>query len=100
MKTASFRRHLLTVALLVGLAAQASIVAAQSAATPQPMPRDYPSKPIRVVVPSPPGGPPDLVLRALTPRMSAVLGQPLVVENNVNVFGELLKSIKLQRQAE
>jgi hypothetical protein len=26
--------------------------------------------------------------------------QPLVVESNVNVFGELLKSIKLQRQAE
>jgi len=26
--------------------------------------------------------------------------QPLVVENNVNVFGELLKSIRLQRQAE
>jgi hypothetical protein len=26
--------------------------------------------------------------------------QPLVIEHNVNVFGELLKSIKLQRQAE
>ena len=26
--------------------------------------------------------------------------QPLVIENNVNVFGELLKNIKLQRQAE
>jgi hypothetical protein len=26
--------------------------------------------------------------------------QPLVIENNVNVFGELLKSIRLQRQAE
>jgi hypothetical protein len=26
--------------------------------------------------------------------------QPLVIESNVNVFGELLKSIKLQRQAE
>ena len=26
--------------------------------------------------------------------------KPLVIENNVNVFGELLKSIKLQRQAE
>jgi hypothetical protein len=26
--------------------------------------------------------------------------QPVVVENNVNVFGELLKNIKLQRQAE
>ncbi len=87
MKTASFRRHLLTVALLVGLAAQASIVAAQSAATPQPMPRDYPSKPIRVVVPSPPGGPPDLVLRAITPRLSAILGQPVVVENRAGAGG-------------
>jgi hypothetical protein len=26
--------------------------------------------------------------------------QPLVIEHNVNVFGELLKSIKLSRQAE
>ena len=26
--------------------------------------------------------------------------QPLVIENNINVFGELLKNIKLQRQAE
>jgi hypothetical protein len=26
--------------------------------------------------------------------------QPMVVEHNVNVFGELLKSIKLQRQSE
>jgi hypothetical protein len=26
--------------------------------------------------------------------------KPLVIEHNVNVFGELLKSIKMQRQAE
>ena len=39
----------------------------------------YPNKPIHVVVPSPPGGPPDLIIRMLAPKMN--LGQPLVVEN-------------------
>lgn len=72
--------------LLAGLwvvAASASALAqsAQSPAAP------WPNRPIRVIVPSPPGGPPDLVLRALTPRMSAVLGQPLVVENRAGAGG-------------
>ncbi len=43
--------------------------------------QDFPSRPIRVVVPSTPGGPPDLVLRALLPKLSASLGQPVVLEN-------------------
>jgi tripartite-type tricarboxylate transporter receptor subunit TctC len=46
----------------------------------------YPSKPIRVVVPSPPGGPPDLIIRMLIPKMAA-LGQPLVVENRAGAGG-------------
>jgi len=41
----------------------------------------FPSKPIKVVVPSPPGGPPDLIIRMLTNNLSAQLGQPVVVEN-------------------
>jgi tripartite-type tricarboxylate transporter receptor subunit TctC len=45
-----------------------------------------PSKPIRVVVPSPPGGPPDLIIRMLIPKMSG-LGQPLVVENRAGAGG-------------
>ena len=53
----------------------------------QPVAKDYPSKPIRVVVPSPPGGPPDLIIRMLIPRMSAGLGQPLVVENRAGAGG-------------
>ena len=53
----------------------------------QPLPKDYPNKPIRVVVPSPPGGPPDLIVRMLVPGMSAGLGQPLVVENRAGAGG-------------
>src|ERR687884_496660 len=45
----------------------------------------WPSKPIRVVVPSPPGGPPDLIIRMLTPKMR--LGQPLVIENRAGAGG-------------
>src|SRR3982074_1551834 len=53
----------------------------------QPLPKDYPNKPIRVVVPSPPGGPPDLIIRMLTPGLSAALGQPLVIENRAGAGG-------------
>jgi tripartite-type tricarboxylate transporter receptor subunit TctC len=45
----------------------------------------YPSKPIHVVVPSPPGGPPDLIIRMLAPKMN--LGQPLVIENRAGAGG-------------
>jgi tripartite-type tricarboxylate transporter receptor subunit TctC len=41
----------------------------------------YPSKPIKFVVPFPPGGNLDFVARALQPKMQEVLGQPVVIEN-------------------
>lgn len=49
--------------------------------------QDFPSRPIRVIVPSPPGGPPDLILRAIAPKLTATLGQPVVTENRAGGGG-------------
>lgn len=66
----------------------AAVLFGLSASAPaQPLPKDYPNKPIRVVVPSPPGGPPDLIMRMLVPKMSAALGQPLVLDNRAGAGG-------------
>lgn len=47
----------------------------------QALAQTYPSKPIKVLVGVPPGGPTDSVLRAVSPELSEALGQPIVVEN-------------------
>ena len=47
----------------------------------------YPSKPIRFIVSFPPGGSADLISRAIAPRMSEKLGQPVVVENRAGAGG-------------
>lgn len=42
---------------------------------------DYPSKPIRMIVPFPPGGATDVVARMVAKSMSEQLGQPVVIDN-------------------
>ena len=43
--------------------------------------RDYPNRPIKVVVPFPAGGPTDGMARIISERLGAVLGQGIVIEN-------------------
>jgi len=47
----------------------------------------YPSKPITVIVPSPPGGPSDLITRLIATHLSPIIGQPVVVENRTGASG-------------
>lgn len=56
-------------------------VALLAAMTGGALAQDYPRKPIRVVVPYPPGGVTDIAARVVAPRMGETLGQPLIVEN-------------------
>ena len=51
--------------------------------------QDYPNRTVRVIVPFPPGGAPDLVGRTLAHRLGERLGQPFVVENRTGAGGNI-----------
>jgi tripartite-type tricarboxylate transporter receptor subunit TctC len=66
-------------AFLAALALAASTVHAQ----------DYPSRPVRVIVPFPPGGILDLVTRPVTDSIGARWGQPIIVESRPGASGNI-----------
>ncbi|MGZ5153655.1 MAG: Bug family tripartite tricarboxylate transporter substrate binding protein, partial [Burkholderiales bacterium] len=51
--------------------------------------QSYPTKPVRVIVSVPAGGTPDVLARAVTPAMSAALGQQLVLDNRGGAGGRI-----------
>ena len=59
------------------LIAALALTFAATAALAQP----YPSRPITLVVPFPPGGSTDTVARIMAERMRPILGQPVIIEN-------------------
>ena len=80
------RRSLLAHAAL--LAAAVAAPALPLSALAQPAPAAYPTKPIRLVVPYPAGGPLDTAARALAERMKDTLGV-VVVENRAGAGGNI-----------
>jgi tripartite-type tricarboxylate transporter receptor subunit TctC len=51
--------------------------------------QDWPAKPVRFIVPYPPGGGTDVIARIVQSRLTEVLGQPIVVENRGGAGGVL-----------
>src|SRR3989475_9385204 len=69
-------------ALLIPLLLAALPVLAQA-------PDPYPSKPLRFILPFPPGGPTDILGRLIGERLTSSLGQPVVVENRGGAGGNV-----------
>jgi tripartite-type tricarboxylate transporter receptor subunit TctC len=74
--------------LLMTAAAVLALVAAALAGPARPaQAQDYPTRPVRVLIAFPPGGPTDFVGRLVTDKMSASLGQRVYIENKPGANG-------------
>lgn len=72
----------ITAVLLLAIAQIAAFNTAQA----------FPDRPVKLVVGSPAGGPPDIMARLLSDKMGAALGQPIVVENRPGGAGGTIAS--------
>src|SRR5690349_22672164 len=73
----STTRAAAALAILIGAAAAAGDSAAWAAGPAD----DYPNRPVRMIVPFPPGGSTDNVGRVVAQRLQEVMGQPFVIDN-------------------
>jgi len=70
---------------LIGAAGLATLLAANGSAWA----RTYPTRPLRLIVPFPPGGGSDTVMRIVADELALVLGQQVVVENRPGAGGAI-----------
>lgn len=69
--------------LALALAGGATLANAQDDA------KGWPQKPVRFVIPTPPGAPVDIIVRLMQPKLQAAWGQPVLVENKPGAGGNV-----------
>lgn len=85
----------------VATAALASLMCSAAVITPSAQAQPtFPSKPITMIVPFPPGGPTDLVARVIAQKMSESLGQPVIIDNKGGANGNLGAMVAVKAPAD
>ncbi|MGZ5705021.1 MAG: tripartite tricarboxylate transporter substrate binding protein [Usitatibacter sp.] len=74
---------------LARTAARILALAALAVAFPIASAQQFPSKPVRIVVPFPPGGGADALARIMQPALTRMWGQPVIVENKPGASGHI-----------
>src|SRR5437899_13073778 len=64
-----------------------SLIVALAVVTGSVWAQPYPTKPVRIIIPFPPGNTTDIMSRLIAPKMSERLGQPVIVENRPDASG-------------
>ena len=74
----------------------AAFVAATLCAAGAAWSQAYPARPVRVVVPFPPGGANDIAARIILPKLSEQMGQSFIIENRVGAGGTVGSAVVAQ----
>lgn len=60
----------------------------------------YPNKPVRIIVPFPPGGATDIIARDIGERLSAAFGQPFLIDNKAGASGNIGVELAVRASAD
>ena len=92
------RQHFLHTALAALCLLATPLALAQTASTSTG--QAYPAKPVKIIVPFPPGGPTDIVGRFVATKLTEALGQQFVVENRAGAGGTVGSEVASQANAD